>query len=162
MYLFKCITGLVSENPLAVTVLTSPKNSWNLQKSTFIILFHHSEPNKLSQKKLFLTRSEILGLLVNTLTANYEYSRSNRENLPLPIQINLSKKPYIFCCIFFYFQCSEKKKKNEPHRSSISISYWLQKMCLFKCIKGLVSENPLAVNVLILFQDILLTVCHQV
>ena len=29
-------------------------------------------------------RSEILGLLDNTLTANYEYSRINRENLPLP------------------------------------------------------------------------------
>ena len=50
------------------------------------------------------------------LTANYEYSRSNRENLPLPIQIKLSKKPEIFCCIFFAFlestlnfQCSEKK-----------------------------------------------------
>ena len=28
----------------------------------------------------------------NTLTANYEYSRSNKENLPLPIQIKLSKK----------------------------------------------------------------------
>ena len=32
-------------------------------------------------------------LKFNTLTANYEYSRSNRENLPLPIQIKLSKKP---------------------------------------------------------------------
>ena len=29
----------------------------------------------------------------NTLTANYEYSRRNRENLPLQIQIKLSKKP---------------------------------------------------------------------
>ena len=48
---------------------------------------------KLSYKNLFLIRSEILGMLVNTLTANYEYSRSNRENLPLPIQIKLSKKP---------------------------------------------------------------------
>ena len=46
---------------------------------------------KLSQKKLFLIRSEILGLLANTLTANYEYSRSNRENLPLVIQIQLRK-----------------------------------------------------------------------
>ena len=36
---------------------------------------------------LFLMRSEILGLLFNTLTANFEYSRSNRENLPSPIQI---------------------------------------------------------------------------
>ena len=45
MCLFNCITGLVFENPLAVNVLTSPKNSWNLQKNTFIQLFHHSEPN---------------------------------------------------------------------------------------------------------------------
>ena len=33
---------------------------------------------KLSEEKLFLFRSEISGLLFNTLTANYEYSRSNR------------------------------------------------------------------------------------
>ena len=30
----------------------------------------------------------------NTLTADYEYSRSNRENLPIPMQ--LSKKPKKF------------------------------------------------------------------
>ena len=48
---------------------------------------------KLSYKELLLMRSEFLGLLLNTLTANYEYSRSNRENLPLPIQIKLTKKP---------------------------------------------------------------------
>ena len=47
---------------------------------------------KLSQKKLFLIRSEILGVLAKTLTANYEDSRSNSENLPLPIQIQLCKK----------------------------------------------------------------------
>ena len=40
--------------------------------------------------------SEILGLLDNTLAANYGYSRSNKENLPLPIQIKLSKKPSFF------------------------------------------------------------------
>ena len=39
---------------------------------------------KLSKKKLFLIRSEILGLIDKTLTANYEYSRINRQNLPLP------------------------------------------------------------------------------
>ena len=44
MCLFKCLTELLSENSLAVNVLTSPKNSWNLQKSTFILLFLHSEP----------------------------------------------------------------------------------------------------------------------
>ena len=52
----------------------------------------------------------------NKLTANYKYYRSNRENLPLPIQIQLSKKPKIFCCVVFaflestlHFQCFEKK-----------------------------------------------------
>ena len=59
--------------------------------------------------------SEILGLLVNTLTAIYEYSRSNRENLTLQTQSILSEKPIYFCGIFFKFlesqlnfQCSGK------------------------------------------------------
>ena len=46
---------------------------------------------KLSYKRLFLIRSEILGLLDNTLTANYEYSRINRENVPLRNSAKLSK-----------------------------------------------------------------------
>ena len=69
--------------------------------------------------------SEILGLLDNTLTANYEYSRSNRENLRLPIQIKFSKNAETFCFILLAFlesklnlQCSEKKI--ERHRSSVS------------------------------------------
>ena len=45
-----------------------------------------------SQKESVLVRSEILGLFVNTLAGNYKYSRSNRENLPLLIQMQLSKK----------------------------------------------------------------------
>ena len=65
---------------------------------------------------LFLIRSEILELLDNTLTANYQYCRSNRENLPLLIQIKLSEKTMYLLRIFFAFlertlnfQCSQKK-----------------------------------------------------
>ena len=65
---------------------------------------------------LFLIRSEILGLLDNTVTANYEYSRINRENFPLPNYAELSQKVSIFCGIFFpflklelNFQCFQKK-----------------------------------------------------
>ena len=47
---------------------------------------------KLCYKRLFLIRSEILWLLDNMLTANYEYSRINRENLQLQNQVKLSKK----------------------------------------------------------------------
>ena len=39
----------------------------------------------------FLLKQKVV--VVNTFTANYEYSRSNRENLPLPTEIKLSKKP---------------------------------------------------------------------
>ena len=48
-------------------------------------------------------RSEILGLLDNTLTANYEYSHINRGNLPLPNKAELSQKASIFFCIFLHF-----------------------------------------------------------
>ena len=62
------------------------------------------------------------------MTANYKYSRSNRENLPLSIQIQLPEKPKLFCCIFIAywestlnFEHFEKKtKKNEPHILRIS------------------------------------------
>ena len=58
----------------------------------------------------------------NTLTADGEFCRYNRENLPLPIQMQLSKKPKVFCCIFItllestlnleHFEGEKKKKKN--------------------------------------------------
>ena len=62
---------------------------------------------------------------MNTMIRNCEYSPSNSENLPLGIQIKLSKKPENFRSIFFavllstwIFQYSEKE--NEPDRSTIS------------------------------------------
>ena len=48
------------------------------------------------------------------LTANYKYSRSNRENLPLPIQMQ-------FFIAFLESTLNFKDfEKNEPHSSSIS------------------------------------------
>ena len=50
------------------------------------------------------------------LTANYESSRINRENLLLPNSIKISKKPEVFCRILFAvleselnFQCFQKQ-----------------------------------------------------
>ena len=61
----------------------------------------------------------------NTLTANYEYSRSNRENLPLPIQMQLSKKLKRICiffivCLEFTLNFEYFEKKNELHSVRIS------------------------------------------
>ena len=39
----------------------------------------------------------------NTLTANYEYSRSNTDNLPLPVQMDLSEKLETFYQFFIAF-----------------------------------------------------------
>ena len=49
---------------------------------------------------------------MNTLTANYEQSRRNRESLPLPIQMKLSEKLKIFCSTFIAFLKSTFKKKS--------------------------------------------------
>ena len=50
----------------------------------------------LSWKVSLLVRSEILGLFVNTLTADYKYSCHNTENFLQQIQIALSRKPSFF------------------------------------------------------------------
>ena len=73
----------------------------------------------------FLVRSEILGLLVKALTASYEYSGSNKDNLPLPVQLQLPEKLQKNFQIFIAFLESALdfehfEIKNEPHGSSIS------------------------------------------
>ena len=72
-----------------------------------------------------LVRSEILGLFVNTLTADDKYSRHNRENFPQQIQMILSQNPKIFSGIFIAFLKSLShseyfKKIYESHSLSIS------------------------------------------
>ena len=53
-----------------------------------------------------------------------EYFRHARENLPLPVQVQLSKKPNTFCRFFIAFlesTCNfERFEKNELHSLSIS------------------------------------------
>ena len=60
----------------------------------------------LSEKKSFSVRSEILGLLPNTLTTNYEYYHNNTDNLPLPLQMQLSGKLNRFSRTFIAFSDS--------------------------------------------------------
>ena len=97
-WLLKCIKGPASENSSPVNVLTSPKNCWNLHKKLFYPTF-----SSLSHIELkFLVRSEILGLLVNTLTADYEYSRSNRNSSNAVIQKTKTCLPKFYCIFGVY------------------------------------------------------------
>ena len=54
-------------------------------------------------KKLFWVRYGILGLLLNTSTANYEYSRNNTDNLSLLVQIQYCEKLKTFSPFFIAF-----------------------------------------------------------
>ena len=80
---------------------------------------------KLSWKRSALVRSKILGLFVNTLTAEYSYSRRNIQTLTQQIQTTLSLKQKTFSAFFIAFLKStwngeHFQKKGES--SSLSIS----------------------------------------
>ena len=57
--------------------------------------------------------------MFNTLTANYEYSRSNTDNLPLPVQMQLSEK--VETCSEFFIAFFE---------SAFSFEHFQRKMSL--------------------------------
>ena len=81
--------------------------------------------DKLSWKKSALVRSKILGLFVNTLTAEYMYSGRNMQTLMQQVQTPLSLKQNIFSWFFHDFLKStwngeHFQKKGES--SSVSIS----------------------------------------
>ena len=79
----------------------------------------------MSWKKSALVRSKILGLFVNTLTAEYTYSRRNMQTLTQQVQTPLSLKQKTFSEFFIPFLKSTLngehfEKKGES--SSLSIS----------------------------------------
>ena len=86
---------------------------------------HQSLPSQFSWKKAFLLTCQILGLLVNTLAADEKYPVLNRDNLTIPIEMQLSQKQKTFSEFlaaflkswlnFEYFE-----KKDDPHRFCIS------------------------------------------
>ena len=81
--------------------------------------------DKLSWKKSALVRSKILGLFVNTLTAEYTYSGRNMQTLTQQVQTPLSLQQKTFSGFFIAFLKStwngeHFQKKGES--SSLSIS----------------------------------------
>ena len=93
--------------------------------SRYLYHIHLSLPRQLSwRKSLFLT-SKILALLLNTLSANEKYPGLNRDNLTIPIQMQLSQKQKSFAHFFAAFFKSAMnfkyfEKKDDRHRFCIS------------------------------------------
>ena len=82
-------------------------------------------PSQLSWKKSLLFTCQILVLLVNTLAANEKYPVLNRDNLTIPIQMQLSEKEKTFSQFldaFFKSSLNLKhfEKENDPHNFCIS------------------------------------------
>ena len=103
------------------------KHVQELLKSTSQHLYHihSSRPGQLSWKKSLLLTCQILGLLVNTLAADEKYPVLNRDNLTIPIQMQLSQKHKTFCQYFASFFKSKInfkyfEKKDDPRRFCMS------------------------------------------
>ena len=81
--------------------------------------------DKLSWKKSALVRSKILGLFLNTLTAEYMYSGRNMQTFKQQVQTPLSLKQKTFS---WFFIASMKSTWNGEHfekkgeSSSLSVS----------------------------------------
>ena len=76
------------------------------------------------KKSLFLT-CQILGLLVNTLAADEKYPVLNRDNLTIPIEMQLSQEEKRFSPVLAALSKSSLnvehfEKKDDPHRFCIS------------------------------------------
>ena len=70
------------------------KQSEKVHQSTSIILFHHIGKNWVGKSRFSVF--ELLGVFVNTLTANDKYSLRTRKNLQPPNELRLSEKQTIF------------------------------------------------------------------
>ena len=69
------------------------------ERQNFYHIFHHSE-GVLDWKMLLLVIFEILGLVVNILTADNKCSLRNSQNLQQPIQMQLFNKHQTFSNVF--------------------------------------------------------------
>ena len=103
------------------------KRAETLLKSASQQLYHihWSLASKLCLKKSLLSTGQILELLVNTLATDEKYPVLNRDNLTIPIQMQLSQKQKTFSQFFAAFLKSTLnfehfEKKDDPQRFCIS------------------------------------------
>ena len=128
------------------------KHAQALLKSASEHLYHihWSLKSQLSRKKSLLLTCQIFGLLVNILAADEKYPVLNRENLTIPIQMQLSQKQKIFSQFFAAFL--EARLNFEHYEKKIILTAFVflklrtLKTRLYKCLKGLVSGDPLTSN----------------
>ena len=98
---YKCLKSPVSEDPSTSNMGKGPKHCWNLNDSTFTISTDPSECNSVG--KPFFLIWKILGLFVNPLTSDGNYSVLSWGNLLQDFKMHLSQKRKTLCQLFFPF-----------------------------------------------------------
>ena len=123
------------------------KRAKPLLKSAWQHLYqiHWSLPSQLNWKKSLFFTSQILRLLANTLAADEKYPVLDRDNLTIPIQMQLSQKQKTFSqflCAFLKSLLNFKyfEKKMTP-RDFVFPKLRTPKTWSDKCLKSLVSED---------------------
>ena len=123
-WLDKSLKSPVSEYPSASNMVNVPKHCPNQHHRTLIIFIDCCQ-EKLSWKRSVLLTWKTLGLLLNRLAANENYLVLHRDNLRIPIQMQLSEKLKIFSRFFAAFlECLSNfehlEQKDDSHRFCIS------------------------------------------
>ena len=121
-WLDKCLKSPVSEDPSTSDMVNGPKRCFSPRASTFTIFINHCYRNSVGKNlclkvtqidaylmntlkvaeigKSLLVILNVLGLFVNTLTAEKKDYLVNRDNLTQHIQMALSKKQKKFSLFF--------------------------------------------------------------
>ena len=114
--------------------------------SHHIYHFHRSLPRKFSWKKFFLLTCQILGLLANTLATDEKYPVLNRDNLTIPIEMQLSQKQKVFLNFLLLFWSLPETLNVLAKKMTLIAFVFLNlrtpKTRLHKCLKSPASEDP--------------------
>ena len=112
---------------------------------------HWELPSQLSWKNSLLLTCQIFGLFVNTLAADEKYPLLKRNNLTIPIEMQLSQKHKTFSRFYTAFLKSRWTFEHFDKKKLMVMDFVISKLRTpktysEKCLKSHVWENPLTRN----------------
>ena len=91
----KCLKSPVLEDPSISNIVNMPKHCWNQHQRTFSILIDHCQVNWVGKNLSYWH--------VKSWAADQMYPVLNRDNLVMPIQMQLSQKKKHFLNFLLHF-----------------------------------------------------------
>ena len=140
----KCLKRLVSENTSTSNMVNVPQHCWNLHHSTFIKSNDHCPVNKVGKRS-------VISQFVNILAADEKYTLLKRNNLTIPIEMQLSQKHKTFSRFYTAFLKSRWTFEHFDKKKLMVMDFVISKLRTpktysEKCLKSHVWENPLTRN----------------